>query len=77
VPEPDHPLSEAAKLLLRHSRVVDLRAAGDEAAAMARHLSRPLPTLATDSQVRECQLMVLLLRERERSRRLLQLLADE
>ena len=62
----DRPLSAEAKALLRHATVADLKADAAELAELIAGLDEPLP---------ELPLYRLLVRERERSRRLLDLIS--
>lgn len=66
----DDELGEIARDLLRRATLIQLR---DDACELA--TLEPIPTLPTDPRSREQTLMMLLARERQRSRRLLALVA--
>jgi hypothetical protein len=70
--DPDSKPGELAQTLMAASRVVDLRSDADELADLVREIQRPLPELTSVSML---QLYRLLRRERDRSRRLLALVA--
>jgi hypothetical protein len=69
----ERPLSAEAQAILAAGRIIDLREGADELASLVAGLRRPLPILPLDPVERCAVLTVQVLRERDRSRRILAL----
>jgi hypothetical protein len=63
-----------ARDILVRSRICDLKADAAELSAILESAQRPIPMFPTNSRAREIALFIQVLRERDRSRRLLALL---
>ena len=62
--------------LMGRSRVADLRSDADELTNIIRAMQRPIPIMPSDPCEREFAMLVQILRERDRCRRLLALVAS-
>jgi hypothetical protein len=71
----DRPLNSVALDIMARSRIADLKSGSTELASLIAGLQRPLPVLPLDPVQREAVLTILLLRERDRARLLLALVA--
>ena len=74
MPDADDPKLDALALdLMGRSRVIDLKSSADDLMQIIRALQRPIPIMPSDPAERELAMLVQILRERDRRRRLLAL----
>ena len=72
----DDRLGDEARTILRYATVADLKADAAELTKIIEAMQRPIPVMPSDPAEREVALVVQVLRERDRCRRLLALVAS-